>query len=210
MNYRKVNNNLADKLSLNETRTYFGLLVKSDYNTQESFINEETLADYLNIVRSTVSDHLHKIEEAGLIEIKTTKYNCSETGQIHLKNTYILKYDQDLDLNGNKYDCHWVLIDEDLLKLQLQHELVGFLIKLKTICINNTNTCAWSTRKIGEAMNLGKTSVDNYLKKAEKAGLISWDKKKRIITILNKEIFIETNESEIAQLRRLYPEIITD
>lgn len=108
MNYRKVNNHVAESLSLKEAHTYFGLLMKSDFNTGISYVKEETLADYLGIARSTVSEHIRKMEKEGLIEIETKMFN-GHNGKIHKSNTYKMIYD------GDDSPCHWVLIDERIL-----------------------------------------------------------------------------------------------
>ena len=61
MNYRKLNNGIAEVLSPAECYTYFCLTLKSDFKTLESNVKQETLAEYVGISTSTIQRHLAKM-----------------------------------------------------------------------------------------------------------------------------------------------------
>lgn len=196
MNYRKINNNICKSLTLNETHTYMMLALKSDYETFESNVKQDTLAEVSGKSVDTIKDHLYKMNKLGLIETETK--NIEKKNLKFRKNKYTLKYDI-----SPKYDEpeHWVEIDVDLLsKENISKELKGFLIKLKICCFNYTNYTHYSTRELAEQMGMGKSSVDNYLRLAEKLGYIKW-KRDESIELTNKEIFIITRETEFASIK---------
>ena len=204
MNYRKVNNKIADTLSPLEAYTYFCLTMKSDFNTYLSNVNQSTLAKDVEAHQSTVQEHISKFEREGLIWIDREMNRKDD--KIFKKNHYQLLY----DTNEDGEICHYVYIDGKLINEPIKRELKGFLILLKIRCLNYTNICAYSVRELAETLTIGKSMVNNYLKMAEETGYIKRDKKKKTIQLLKDEIFIVARETDIARMRKLYPEVITD
>ena len=207
MNYRKLNNGIAEVLSPAECYTYFCLTLKSDFETLESNVNQDTLAEYVGVSTSTIQRHLAKIEEGGFIWVdrKTHKDNKN----IFKKNHYTLLYD--FSIYGD--DCgfvHWVMVGEKLVREPISNELKGFLIMLKIRCLNYTNTCGYSVRGLADTLSIGKTMVDKYLQQAEELGYVKRNKKKRNIELLRDDIFIIARETDIHKLRVFYPEAIAD
>ena len=204
MNYRKVNNKIADTLSPLEAYTYFCLTMKSDFNTYLSNVNQSTLAKDVETHQSTVQEHISKFEREGLIWIDREMNRKDD--KIFKKNHYQLLY----DTNEDGEICHYVYIDGKLINEPIKRELKGFLILLKIRCLNYTNICAYSARELAETLVIGKSMVNNYLKMAEETGYIKRDKKKKTIQLLKDEIFIVARETDIAITRKLYPEVIAD
>lgn len=203
MNYRRITEMIGNHLNLTEAYTYFCLAIKSDRESLFSKIKQENLAKYISdngytdkdsISVWTVRDHLKKFKDCGLItrDTKTTVKGMQVTKQ----NTYQLT------------DEHYVLIDEAIVKEPISNELKGFLILLKTRCINSTNLCKYSIRELADTLAVGKSTVGKYLKLAEEAGYIKRDSNG--ITLLNDKIFIMTRETPIATMKRIYEEAITD
>ncbi len=204
MNYRMINNRIADVLSPLEAYTYFCLAIKSDFGTFLSNVNQTTLAQIANVCQSTIQEHVTKFEQERLIMVNRTM-NKNED-QVFRKNKYRLLYDKADD--GSL--CHFVYIDGELINAPIKRELKGFLILLKIRCLNYTNICAYSVRELADTLAIGKSMVDNYLKMAEETGYIKRDKKKKTIKLLNEKIFIEARETDISGIRKLYPEVISD
>ena len=86
----------------------------------------------------------------------------------------------------------------------------GFLILLKLRCLNGTNICKYSIRELADTLTISKSTVDRYIKEAESFNYINRYIKKGIIRITLDEIFYTTKESQIAVMKRLYPEVLTD
>ena len=204
MNYRKLNNRIAEVLLPSECYTYFCLTLKSDFNTLESFVNQDTLAEYAGVDLSTIQRHIAKFTKEGLIGKDTETHKKDEL--IFKKNHYTLLYDKDFE--GEL--VHWVMIDEQLVKEPISRELKGFLIMLKIRCFNYYNYCRYSVRELAETLSIGKTMVDRYLKQAEELKYIKWDKKEKKIKLLRNDIFIVARETDINKWRSIYPEVIID
>lgn len=190
-------------LSLTEAYTYFCLAIKSDRENLQSKIKQENLAKYIcdnahttkdTISVSTIKNHLNKFVEKDLMT-KETQVLEGNKGTFKT-NTYYLT------------DLHYVLIDEALVKEPISNDLKGFLILLKTRCINSTNLCKYSIRELAETLAVGKSTVGKYLKLAEEAGYIKRDSNG--ITLLNDNIFIVTRETKLSEMKRFYCEAITD
>ena len=131
MNYRKITQLVADKLNLSEAYTFMCLASKSDYNTLESSVNQDTLTmvvdgiseikdekKFKNRIR-TIQNHLYKFKKENLIDIKTEQHNGDKGA-----------------FKFNKYklnDEHYSLIDTSILNLNGSKEMKGFLILLKLI-----------------------------------------------------------------------------
>lgn len=207
MNYRKLNNGIAEVLSPAECYTYFCLTLKSDFETFVSNVNQETLAEFVGVSTSTIQRHLAKFEEGGFIWVGRETHKDNKN--IFKKNHYTLLY----DFSIYEDDCgfvHWVMVDEKLVREPISNELKGFLIMLKIRCLNYTNTCAYSVRGLADTLSIGKTMVDRYLLQAEELGYIKRDMKKKNIKILRDDIFIIARETDIYRWRSIYPETIVD
>lgn len=64
------------------------------------------------------------------------------------------------------------------------------------------------SNQLAQELGLAKSTVSRHINKAEELGYIKRNKKG--IHLLNKDMFLITNETEIAILKNVYPEILTD
>ena len=90
----------------------------------------------------------------------------------------------------------------------ISKELKGFLVLLKCKCLNGTNTTLYSQNKLAEELGLSKGTISRYMNEAIERGYAKRDKKG--IHLLREDIFLITSESQLAIIKNLYPEIITD
>ena len=194
MNYRKIPQIVADKLKPLEAYIYLVLASKSDYETNESNVNEDTLAELVGLRRETISKHINDFARKGIIRMVTERRK-GDSGAF-LFNHYIL------------YTDNYSLISMDLLNEPISRELIGFLVQLKLRCYNFTNLCQYSVRDLADTLVYTKSTVDRYLIEAEKLGYIKRDKDG--IHLLNEKIFIIDEKSDYELVREFYPEILTD
>ncbi len=103
---------------------------------------------------------------------------------------------------------HYVLITNKLYNEPISKELKGFLILLKCVCLNGTNDTLYSQNKLAEELNLSVGTISKYMKEAKEKKYVRKDKKG--IHLLREDIFIITSESQLAIIKNVYPEIITD
>lgn len=193
--YRQITSNIAGKLNLLETYLFYCLALCSDCYTLESHIKQENLANFYGIKKTDqIREWLHKFESLGLIQIdKTDIY-----GQYGKFNRCSYQLDTE----------HYVLISNKLYDEPISRELKGFLILLKCKCLNGTNTTLYSQNKLAEELGLAKGTVSKYINEAEEKGYVKRDKKG--IHLLREDIFLKTSESQLAIIKNIYPEIITD
>lgn len=193
--YRKITSNIAGKLNLLEAYLFYCLALCSDCYTMESHIKQENLANFYGIKKTDqIREWLHKFESLGLVRIdKTDVY-----GQYGKFNR--CSYQSDTE--------HYVLITNKLYDEPISREVKGFLILLKCLCLNGTNTTLYSQNRLAEELNLSTGTISKYINEAIDKGYVKKDKKG--IHLLNDKMFIITSESTLAKTKNLYPEIITD
>ena len=194
MNYRKIPQAVADKLRPIEAYVYLLLASKSDYNTNESNVNEDTLAEKANLRRETISKYIKIFDKRGIIK-KITERKKGDRGTFKFNHYYL-------------FTDNYSLISMDLLKEPIRRELIGFLVQLKLRCYNYTNLCQYSVRDLADTLVYKKSTVGRYLIEAEELGYIKRDKDG--IHLLNEKLFIVDEKSDYELVRESYPEILTD
>lgn len=135
--YRKITSNIAGKLNLLETYLFYCLALYSDCYTMESHVKQENLANFYGIKDTDqIREWLYKFESFRLIKIDKT----SISGQYGIFNrcSYLLNTE------------HYVLISNQLYDEPISKQLKGFLILLKCVCLNGTNTTLYSQNKLVE------------------------------------------------------------
>ena len=194
MNYRKIPQAVADKLKTLETYIYLVLASKSDFETNESNVNEDTLAELAGLRREVISTHICNLDKKRIIK-KITDRRKGDSGAFLFNHYYL-------------FTENYSLISMDLLKEPIRRELIGFLVHLKLRCYNYTNLCKYSVRELADTLVYSPSTVDRYLIEAEKLGYIKRDKKG--IRLLNSNLFIIDEKSEYEIIKEFYPEILTD
>lgn len=193
--YRKITSNIAGKLDLLEAYLFYCLALCSDCYTMKSHIKQENLANFYGIKKTDlIREWLHKFESLGLVRIdKSDIY-----GQYGKFNRCSYQLDTE----------HYVLITNKLYDEPISKELKGFLILLKCKCLNGTNTTLYSQNRLAEELGLSKGTISKYINEAEEKGYVKRNKKG--IHLLREDIFLKTSESQLAIIKNVYPEIITD
>lgn len=192
MDFRRINQNV-NRLSAIDTYRYFYLAVKADWITQETHVKQSTLAEAWNLKSSSAV--IKRFEDAKLLT-KETDYIGGQYGTFS-RNTYQI-------IIGK-----WVGISVELLNEPISDELKGFLILLKSLCINYTNRCLY-TAPDGLAdwmIKLKTEDIDRLLNEAEQAGYIKgeMEKGKQFITLTRDDLFLVWEENRGQKLYRIYP-----
>ena len=162
--YRIVPIKLAQSVSNKEIYSYLALLFKSDFKSGKSNVLLETLSAMTGYNAETVSSHLHKIAELGYIKIDT-----KPCGEQKTKNFYTI------DIPTEDF----IMVNKSLLDLHLNDmvnkdatDIKGFLVLIKSICLNNTNTTLYSLRKMAEHLKLSFPTIQKLMKKCLGLNLI--------------------------------------
>ena len=178
--YRKISKNMAGKLKPKEAYLFYCLALKSDYITNESNIEQETLAKEYGIEDTDqISDWLYKFQSCGLLIVIKTNIK-GQYGRFQ-KNKYLLNTE------------NYVFISDVLKDEPISRQLKGFLILLKCKCLSGTNTTLYSQNKLAKELGISVGTISNYIKEAIDNGYISKDKKG--IQLLREDIFLKTKTS---------------
>lgn len=193
--YRKTTEKIAGCLKPKEAYLFYCLALKSDFETYDSYIEQKTLAKEYGIEDDDlIREWLYKFQSCGLITID--KRNIKGQYGLFQKCSYHLNTE------------HYVLITDVLKDEQISTQLKGFLILLKCKCLNGTNTTLYSQNRLAEELGISTGSISNYLKEAEEKGFVKKDKKG--IHLLRDDIFIITQETDLAIMKNIYHEVLTD
>lgn len=168
-NYRVFPIDLASKLNNKEAMTYLQLLFKSDFKTGESNVLLETLSELSGYDSETASSHLHKVaEESDYLKIER-KFIGRDSGKPKTKNFYTVKIPT---MNFIMVDRGFLDFEIDGLSKKSQHDLKGFILLIKCVCLNNTNITKYSLRQIAPKIGLSFSTIQNYMKKCIEFGYI--------------------------------------
>lgn len=193
--YRRITEKIAGKLNLLEAYLFYCLAFCSDCYTMESHIKQENLANFYGVKDTDqIREWLHKFESLGLVRID--KFDVY--GQYGKFNRCSYQLDTE----------HYVLISNQLYSEPINRQLKGFLILLKCLCLNGTNTTLYNQSQLAKELKLSKASISKYINEAIAKGYVKKDKQG--IHLLNDKMFIITSESTLVKIKNLYPEIITD
>lgn len=160
--YRVFPIDLASKLNNKEAMTYLCLLFKADFVTGESNVLLETLSKLSGYDSETVSSHLHKVADESNYLIIERKYIGNGSGKPKTKNSYKVTYPT---MNFIMVDRGFLDFEIDGLSDKAQHDLKGFILLVKCVCLNNTNITKYSLRQITERIGLSYSTIQRYMSK---------------------------------------------
>ena len=176
--YIKITENMVGKLKPKEAYLFYCLALKANLKTYESYIKQKTLAKEYGIKDvDQIREWLYNFQSKGLVRIVKTNIK-GQFGKFQ-RCRYFLNTE------------HYVLISEILKDEPISRQLKGFLILLKCLCLNGTNTTKYSQNKLAEELGIGKSTISNYMKQAEEKGYITKDEKG--IHLIREDIFYLVN-----------------
>ena len=146
MNYRIISKDSLLKLTHKEAFVFCCIVLNTDLENDGkiyiSHIKEETLAKMAECTSRTIVTYIKKVKQLGLLDIKAEKIK-GELG-VFDRNTYSIKI-PDSNLGEN-----WFRLNYDFLKEEISSDMKGFLLLLKCLGINGSNTVLYSLDKIGK------------------------------------------------------------
>lgn len=155
-------------LAHSEAYSYLLLLFKTDYETGRSNVLLETLARETGFSEATVSSHLHRAQELGLVDI-TRQYIKPDRGAPKTKNFYQVYFPQK----------DFIIVDRSFLGLRIplaelkqETALKGFLLQLKCLCLNNCNLTYYSLHEMAKVLKISYGTIQKYMSLAIAYGLV--------------------------------------
>lgn len=209
LSYRRIRNDVNIHLTNKEAVTFLALMFYSDYKTGESHVIHKTLRDKTGIPESTLKRYLKQLSEKGFT--KPDSYFSGKTPQGNPKRL--------TDYFTQIPDTCYIMVDRKLLDIQIgdlplkeQSFIRGFILILKCVCLNFTDTTLYSYRDMEEHMKISYGTIADLMKQCQEYGLVTPNEKGEGYTI-TKGLFyngyppIEMPENEWGKLKEAYTAI---
>ena len=167
--YRIFPINAAKVLSNKEAYIYLALLFKSDFQTGESNVLLETLSKETGYDTDTVSSYLHKAKDKGFVDIARMWVNAENVAKPKTKNFYKIQIPTYNFVMVSRSFLDWHI---DGMTLKEETDIKGFILLIKSICLNNCNVTFYSLREMAELLNLCYSTLQKLMTRCRELGII--------------------------------------
>ena len=133
----------------------------SNHKTNISHITEEKLSLLTGLDERTIRRSIKRLKDAGYLTVQTTIKEDADRGFIK-RNSYFIK----------PVIKDYFFLDNSFFKRNYPAKIAGFLLLLKAICLNNTDTIQWSNSQIANAIGLSRNTITVLIKECLQLGLI--------------------------------------
>lgn len=133
----------------------------SNYKTNISHITEEKLSLLTGLDERTIRRVIKRLKDAGCLTVQTIIKEDADRGFIK-RNSYYIKPEK----------SNYFFLDNSYFKRNYPAKIAGFLLLLKAICLNNTDTIQWSNAKIAKSIGLSRNTITALIKECLQLGLI--------------------------------------
>ena len=133
----------------------------SNYKTNISHITEEKLSLLTGLDERTIRRVIKRLKDAGYLTVQTTVKEDADRGFIK-RNSYFIK----------PAIKDYFFLDNSFFKQNYSVKIAGFLLLLKAICLNNTDTIQWSNSQIAKEIGLSRNTTTALLNECQQLGLI--------------------------------------
>lgn len=133
----------------------------SNHKTNISHVTEEKLSLLTGLDERTIRRVIKRLKDASCLTVQTTVKEDADRGFIK-RNSYYIK-------PANK---NYFFLDNSFFKKNYPAKIAGFLLLLKAICLNNTDTVQWSNSQIAKSVGLSRNTTIALLNECLQLGLI--------------------------------------
>ena len=133
----------------------------SNHKTNISHITEEKLSLLTGLDERTIRRSIKRLKDAGYLTVQTTIREDADRGFIK-RNTYYIA----------PIKTNYFFLDNSFFKRNYSAKIAGFLLLLKAICLNNTDTVQWSNSQIAKSIGLSRNTITALIKECLQLGLI--------------------------------------
>ena len=133
----------------------------SNHKTNISHITEEKLSLLTGLDERTIRRSIKRLKDAGYLTVQTTIKEDADRGFIK-RNTYYIA----------PIKTNYFFLDNSYFKRNYPAKIAGFLLLLKAICLNNTDTIQWSISQIAKGIGLSRNTITALIKECQQLGLI--------------------------------------
>ena len=133
----------------------------SNHKTNISHVTEEKLSLLTGLDERTIRRSIKRLKDAGYLTVQTTIKEDADRGFIK-RNSYFIK----------PVIKDYFFLDNSFFKRNYPAKIAGFLLLLKAICLNNTDTVQWSNSQIAKSIGLSRNTITALIKECLQLGLI--------------------------------------
>lgn len=133
----------------------------SNHKTNISHVTEEKLSLLTGLDARTIRRSIKRLKDADYLTLQTTIKEDADRGFIK-RNSYYIKPEK----------SNYFFLDNSYFKRNYPAKIAGFLLLLKAICINNTDTVQWSNSQIAKSIGLSRNTTTALLNECQQLGLI--------------------------------------
>ena len=133
----------------------------SNHKTNISHVTEEKLSLLTGLDERTIRRSIKRLKDAGYMTVQTTVKEDADRGFIK-RNSYYIKPEK----------SNYFFLDSSFFKRNYPAKIAGFLLLLKAICLNNTDTIQWSNSQIAKEIGLSRNTTTALLNECQQLGLI--------------------------------------
>ena len=133
----------------------------SNHKTNISHVTEEKLSLLTGLDERTIRRSIKRLKDAGYLTVQTTIKEDADRGFIK-RNTYYIA----------PIKTNYFFIDNSFFQKNYPAKIAGFLLLLKAICLNNTDTIQWSISQIAKGIGLSRNTITALIKECQQLGLI--------------------------------------
>lgn len=165
MNYTVIPKSIVNFQTGNSKPTdiYVWATIKccSNHKTNISHVTEEKLSLLTGLDERTIRRSIKRLKDAGWLTVHTIIKEDADRGFIKRNSYYIKSTSKD-----------YFFLDNGFFKKNYPAKIAGFLLLLKAVCLNNTDTVQWSNSQIAKAVGLSRNTVIALLNECRRLGLI--------------------------------------
>ena len=133
----------------------------SNHKTNISHVTEEKLSLLTGLDERTIRRSIKRLKDAGYLTVQTTIKEDADRGFIK-RNTYYIA----------PIKTNYFFLDNSFFQKNYPAKIAGFLLLLKAICLNNTDTIQWSISQIAKGIGLLRNTITALIKECQQLGLI--------------------------------------
>ena len=165
MNYTVIPKSIVNFQTGNSKPTdiYVWATIKycSNHKTNISHVTEEKLSLLTGLDERTIRRSIKRLKDAGYLTVQTTIKEDADRGFIK-RNTYYIA----------PIKTNYFFLDNSFFQKNYPAKIAGFLLLLKAICLNNTDTIQWSISQIAKGIGLSRNTITALIKECQQLGLI--------------------------------------
>ena len=134
----------------------------SNHKTNISHVTEEKLSLLTGLDERSIRRSIKRLKDAGYLTVQTSTVKEDADRGFIKRNMYHIKPEK----------SNYFFLDNSYFKRNYPAKIAGFLLLLKSVCLNNTDTVQWSNAKIAEAIGLSRNTTTALLNECQQLGLI--------------------------------------